>query len=252
MQAESARTSSSSATRVAELLILGALFLAGCGRIGFDGLDSGPSGDSARPSVDAASGSLSFAGLCDFESHVIVENGIAVDDDVGQRLSEAVEAGCASAIASRAVSQDNASAVDADSGRPLTPATELVILGGGDGPHRVVRYLLQMDTPLIWGGSPTATLTERVSGRVIVEGTTDLSNDFIFLQVILEPIGGTISLSGQGFRENGTVAAAIYFENVVGPGIREENASWIVVRWSDTDATTGPSAGDTFTLVESG
>lgn len=229
-------------------LVVFALVPTGCGRIGFDSIAADV--DAAVP-VDAGDEAISFGRLCDFGAHVIVENGIEVDDGVGARLSDAVEAGCGSTVTRRTTSQDDVAAVDADSGRPLVPASELVLLGGGDGPHRVVRYLLTADTPLVWAGSPV-TITERATGRVVAQGDTDAANDFILLQVIEEPIGGTLSLSAQGIQENGTIAAAIYFEEVVGPAIAIETASWFAVRWIDSDAVAGASLDDTYAVIESG
>ena len=223
-------------TRALEYFVISMFCQAGCGRLGFD-------------SADAA---LSFAQLCDFESHVIIENGIAIDDDAGLRLSEAVKVGCESTITRRMVSQDDASAVDADTGRPLVLPNELIVLGGGDGPHHVVRYLLEMDTPLVWSGSAPVTIIERATNRVIARGPTNSSNDYILLQVVMEPISGTIAFSGQGLTGNGTSASALYFEQVISPRIADENTSWIVVQWTDSDGTIGASENDTYTVIESG
>ena len=227
--------------------------LAGCGRIGFDATDAQPPKD-ARVSdarvADANLGLPSFARLCDFGSHVIIENGIEEDDTVGRALAETIKAKCGPATTIRTASQDDPSVVDVD-GRPITAPQELIILGGGDGPHDVVRYLLEKDTPLLWGGSP-ATVTERATSRVIVQGATDNDNDYILLQVIAEPKGGTTSFSAQGFGLNGTIAAALYFEKSVAEWITEGNVSWVVLRWTDSDEVTGASIGDSFVIIESG
>jgi hypothetical protein len=235
-------------TRALLSLVVSLSFAAGCGRIAFDAIDAGPIDD--RPDAAGSGSALSFARLCDFDSHVIIENGIALDDDVGRRLSDAVNAGCASNALARTASQDDASTVDATTGRPLTLPGELILLGGGDGPHRVVRYLLAMDTPLLWSGGPP-TVTERVSNRVVAQGTTDSSNDFLLFQVVEEPVGGTVALSAQGFGSNGTGAAALYFEQVIGPAIHDDTSTWSVWQWSDSDLTPGPSQADSYTLIES-
>jgi hypothetical protein len=203
-------------TRALLSLVVSLSFAAGCGRIAFDAIDAGPIDD--RPDAAGSGSALSFARLCDFDSHVIIENGIAQDDDVGRGLSE-------------------------------LPG-ELILLGGGDGPHRVVRYLLAMDTPLLWSGGPP-TVTERVSNRVVAQGTTDSSNDFLLFQVVEEPVGGTVALSAQGFGSNGTGAAALYFEQVIGPAIHDDTSTWSVWQWSDSDLTPGPSQADSYTLIES-
>ena len=228
--------------------LAGFLLTFGCGRIDYD---SSPSVEDAG-GYDAAPELInSFSRICQLEAHVIIENGIAVDDDVGRALSDAVQVGCGSAITRRTVSQDDSSAVDTDSGRPLVPANELVVLGGGDGPHRVVRYLLQADTPLIWTGGSPLIISERATGRVIAQGPTDSTADFLLLQVIHEPISDTLSVSAQGIHEEGTRAAIIYLEETIVPSIISERASWFVVRWTDTGAD-GATADDSFLLIDSG
>jgi len=225
------------------LAIVGSLVAAGCGRVGFDVLDGGVAADAAS--------SVSFASLCELSSHVIIEDGIALDDDVGLQLSQAVEAGCGTTVARRTTSQDDAAAVDAVTGRPLVSADELIVLGGGDGPHRVVRYLLGMDTPLLWEGSPV-TIRERSTGRIIAQGPTG-GSDLILIQVVTEPVGGTLSLSAQGQSGEGTIAAGIYFEQVISSQLASRTASvWFVLEWTDSDGVAGASPDDTYTLIESG
>jgi hypothetical protein len=115
----------------------------------------------------------------------------------------------------------------------------------------VVRYLLQGDTPLVWGGSPF-TITERGTDRVIAQGGTDSQNDYLLLQVVAEPVGDTISLSAQGNGSNGTIAAALYLEKNIGQWVADAQVSWVVVRWTDSDDVPGPSSDDSFALIESG
>lgn len=242
----------SSESLVLPCLLVGVLSQSGCGRIGYDELNANDGGQPRDAmGLDAAQAALSFRRACDLSTHVIIENGISVDDSAGNQLSQAVGLGCNASITTRVVSQDDASEVDMNTGRPLVPANELIILGGGDGPHRVVRYLLDMDTPLKWGGSPIV-ITERATDRIIAQGTTDSANDFLLIQVIEEPIGGTISLSAQGLQANGTTAAVLYFENTSNQWLGDSTLRWLVIQWRDSDGTAGPSDDDTFDLIESG
>ena len=230
-------------------VIASIFFLPGCGRIGFDAVDGAPPKDAKES--DANPGVLSFARLCDFSSHVIIESSIDVDNTVGRALAETVKAECAPSTTIRTASQDDPLVVDIDTGRPVTAPQELILLGGGDGPHDVVRYLLEKDTPLRWGGSPV-TITERATSRVIAQGATDSTSDFILLQVIEEPMGGTTSFSAQGLQANGTIAAALYFENSIGQWIAQEDVSWVVLRWTDSDRVNGASVDDSYMIIESG
>jgi hypothetical protein len=231
------------------------LALSGCGRLGFDSGSISSLGDGGPDAsgIDAGASAPSFADLCNFDSHVIIENGLTVDDDAGQGLSVGVVSGCMLSATIRTASQDDPAEVDQATGRPLSNPDELVVLGGGDGPHVVVRYLLGMDTPLQWsGGGATTTIVERSSGRVVAEGPTSETDDLIMLQVLEEPIGGAVVLSGQGLFGNGTRAAALYFQTEFAAQIEAQDFGWQVVRWTDSDGTAGPSADDDFLVIESG
>ncbi len=235
------------------LLALFGLSVSGCGRVGYDALATADASlDDADARADGGSDRASFGGLCAFDAHVIIENGVAADDAVGAALSQTLLDACPGSPSRRVTDQSDASAVDPDTGRPLVPADELVVLGGGDGPHRVVRYLLGSDTPLVWSGVDPATITERATGRTVVMGPTSSDHDYVFVQVVEEPVGGTVAVSAQGFRVNGTRAAALYFDQVFSSRLSSDPGTWFVVEWTDGDGDPMPSAGDDFALLETG
>jgi hypothetical protein len=217
-----------------------ALLLCACGRIGFDG----------SASTDAIERD-SFGGLCAFDSHVVISDGIAADESTGVTLSARLAQGCAKAPAMRVVQQDDAGILDA-SGRPTIASSELACIGGGDGPNRAIAYLLAGDTPLTWTGTTPVTIRERATNRVIAMGDATPSHDYAFIMVVVDRIGGVYVLSAQGLATNGTRAAAYWFTNMMSPAIANDTRVWTVVEWTNADADPQPSPGDTFVVLGSG
>lgn len=224
--------------------------LGGCGRLGFD--DVIHAGRDATADADVEPSSPTFANLCSFSRYTIIENGIAEDDAVGAMLSSTLSAGCGTAATTGTVSQRDPGVLDPDSGRPLVGSDELVILGGGDGPHRALAYLLRSDTPVVWSGTSPATFSERASGRMLVDGPTSSDHDFALLMVVAEPIGGTRALSASGIGVNGTIAASRWFATEIAPTIATSSLSWLLIEWTNGDADPRPSDGDSYVIIGSG
>jgi hypothetical protein len=210
----------------------------GCGRIGFDEGDEGVSGPE-------------FRSLCAFDKVTVIKNGIAVDDMVGVALQRALESGCGNAPLVGVVSQDDPGVLDADTNRPLIDPSRLAIIGGGEGPNRGIRYLLEADTPVVWSGTSTATIRERSTNRLLAEGPITATHDFVMVMVIVEAIGGLRVLSGQGFTREGTIASRLAFDQIA-PTISTNSDVWTLIDWTDTDGATGATTNDTFRIVESG
>lgn len=224
------------------------VMVAACGRLGFE----------AEPSSDAATdGDLgaekTLRALCQFTKLTVIENGLSVDDLAGDRTADALAAGCTSSPSRRAVSQDSPGILDPVTDRPLLPADDLAVIGGGDGPHRAIAYLLEGDTPLVWsGGGASATIRERATDRVIAGGGVSAQHDYAFIMLVVEPIGGGRILSVQGFTAAGTEVAGDWFAREVAPTIASNRDAWIVIEWDDSDGVAGPSSADTYSVLESG
>lgn len=224
------------------------VLLAACGRLAFEDT---PDDAGLEPDADEGGGSA-FRDLCGFGRMTIVENGIALDDGVGAVLADAVAARCATSPMTRTVSQDDPGILDPATDRPLLAPDDLAVIGGGDGPHRAIAYLLRGDTPVIWSGSSTATYRERATGRVIATGPTSATHDYALVMVVTEPIGGARILSAQGMTGNGTVAAGYWFQTALAPGIATNGATWTLVEWTNADGDPAPSAGDSFVVIAAG
>jgi len=222
-----------------------ALLLCACGRLGFDATttDGAATGDGIPRA--------SFGGLCSFDKHTVISDGLADDQATGTTLSTRLAQGCSTSPVVRTVEQDSAGVL-ATNGRPTIPNVELACIGGGEGPNRAIAYLLAGDTPLTWTSGSPITIRERATNRVIVTGPTTQSHDYAFLMVVVDPIGGVHVLSAQGATSNGTLAAGYWFANVMAPAIKSDTRTWIVVEWTNADGESLPSAGDTFTVLGSG
>jgi len=218
------------------------IVLAGCGRLAFDPVDDPPSTETT------------FRDLCRFDQVVVIENGLSVDDQVGNSAAAALASGCGATPVTRRVAQDDPGILDPGTGRPLIAADELVVIGGGDGPNRAIAYLLAADTPLVWSDANNlATIRERATDRrIVADGPFSSSHDYAMVMVIEEPIGGGRVLSAQGLTANGTSAAGSWFATAIAPQVTSSTARWEVIEWTDTDGTPGVTAGDTLVLVDTG
>lgn len=245
------------------------MLAAGCGRLGFDapfeaspaGTDGARAGDAAH---DGSSGDVAvdamvplvprFATVCTFASFGLIQDAISIDDAAGMEVATASAQACGGTASVAAVAQGDPGVLDA-SGRPLFGPTRLAVLGGGDANQLAVQYLDMADTPLVpMTGANRVQLLIRATGAFALDvaaNTYGMRHDVGYVQVTLEPIGDTLVLSAIGHTANGTTAAGLWFD-ANRASILAGALQWIVVDWQDTDATSGPSAGDTFTVVASG
>jgi hypothetical protein len=226
------------------------VLVAGCGRLGFDFVESPP-----PPGDGSAEPETGFRLACGFAKITKISDGFPLDDAAADVAASAVAAGCATAPAIRRVSQDDPGILDPTTDRLLLPPDELVVIGGGDGPQRAMQYLLERETPITWSttSSPdTLTVRERGTNRIIAMDTFDNDHDFALVFVAAEPIGDTRILSVQGMTAPGTTAAAAWFARMIAPNIQMLDDVWAVVEWRDSDGVNGVSDGDSFTVIESG
>jgi hypothetical protein len=216
--------------------------IASCGRIDFAPLDGSP---------DSGPGPNSFGGLCRFDQITLIQDGNSIDDNVAAMIFAGLRAGCQTNPAMRTVTQNDPGVLDPTTNRPLLQPGELGIMGGGDSSQRGLAYLLQNDTPLVWAPIED-TFTQRATGAIVSTRTgADSKHDYGAVMVVYEPISGAYLVSGQGAIGVGTTVSGVWFQDQLAPMLRSDVNQWYVVFWSDSDATPGPSAGDTFTIVAS-
>jgi hypothetical protein len=227
------------------------IFLAACSAgpisVGDDRVPRDPS--------DAGGSPGAFGDLCAFSRAVLVEDSAVEDTQVSQQVLSALQTACGAAMATRQVSQTTPGILATD-GRPLWDPAELGMLTGGPWIHDAVRYLdsnvanvyVQASTDdYVWGERTTSAI---VFSMPRSESST--THDIGIMQVIREPIGGTISLSVYGHQFQGTQAAAHYFINAIAPNLKSDRRRYYVVEWTDQDGDETPTSGDLFVLRVSG
>ena len=248
------------------------ILAAGCGRLGFDGTSGGADGAAPGDGHAADTGGLADAGAdttsdsgtaalvpvfstaCTISSIVVIQDGVAIDDAAGNQVANASAQACGNGATVTTIDQ-NATGVLDTAGRPLLGPSKIAFEGGGDAFQRSVQYLEMADTPLIpQTGANRVQLVIRATGAFALDvaaNTYGMRHDMGYLQVTLEPTSNTLVLSAIGNTASGTTAAGLWFD-ANRASIVTSSLHWYVIDWQDTDATTGPSAGDTFMVVSSG
>jgi hypothetical protein len=227
-------------------MVLAALVVAsGCGRVGFDDRPGDAAADTAVPA-------FSFSSLCSLPRHVVISDGLSIDDTASKNASAALSSACQTAPDVRIVSEGDVGVQDPVTGRPLTPANELTIVGGGDAPQSAIAYLQRADTPITWSTGSPAVIIERRTGNLVATGSTSGTHDYLMVFVVTEPIGGARVLSVQGAQSEGTEAAGYWFAQKFASSLMASTNSWVVVEWTDSDAMPRASAGDQYVVLASG
>jgi len=94
----------------------------------------------------------------------------------------------------------------------------------------------------------------RPDGGVIAQAdpaTISPAHDVFVVQLVRTPSGALV-LNAAGIFGPGTSAAAWYLVHTMLPQRPQLSYAWYVVDWSDTDGDGLPSAGDTWTVLDSG
>ena len=161
------------------------------------------------------------------------------------------------------VSQDAGIANDPITGRPIAGPGDTLLIGGGSYGQITMGYLDSNALSKVYlatdGPNNLAFFVRSTNVKIITDTYADLnaSHDIFVLQLIVEPISGTLSYTGYGMFIWGTAAAGYYFSNVVMPNIATYTDAWYVYEWTDSGDVDGgavqlPDPTDTFTFTMSG
>lgn len=202
-----------------------------------------------------------FPNFCANKQVYVLYDGIAIDDGAGNVLASTVVQNCSSQTQLTYSQQTNPLLVDQTTGAPLAGGGVTYVLAGGPYPHKVVKWLErtnQVTKVYFDQNGTTENYFRRRSDNMIVStiasSACSSQRDHFVLELVTDPVNGTLSLIGYGVCTGGygTQAAAWYWANVMLPNRASYPDSWYVFEWLDGDANATAGPADTFTILASG
>lgn len=201
-----------------------------------------------------------YPNFCANAKVYVIHDGIAGDDMSADLMASTITANCPPTTVVTTADQTDPALVDQASGRPLAGAGVTYVLGGGPFPNKVLRWLertylvtpIYFDAPdginFYWRERKTGTAVAQLAGNACSN-----RRDQFLVELVTDPMSGTLSLIGYGAcNANGTRAAAWFYANKLLPNAMSYPDSWYVFDWFDTNNTLTPDEGDTFTVRASG
>jgi hypothetical protein len=212
----------------------------------------------ANASVPPVCRSSILAHVCDAKRATFLLDGLQADQEATVVVHGAIMARCAPPPMAATVSQSVSTAINPITGQPVLGGGELLVAVGGDSAQRLVNYLEDSGTSRVYNeydGLNTLWFKRRDASNTILATVTRTTltptHDYFLVEVVLDPISGTLSLVLYGLDSPGTKAAAYYFTNTMLPSIATYTQSWYLYEWMGTNSG-GAGPGDTFTLLASG
>jgi len=200
-----------------------------------------------------------LANVCNSKKATFLLDGLQTDQEATAMLQAAIAARCTPAPMAMAVSQSVSTAINTTTGQPVAGGGELLVAAGGDSAQRLVNYLEDSGTSRVYNeydGLNTLWIKRRDASNTIVATVTRTTltptHDFFLVEVVVDPISGTLSFVLYGLDSPGTKAGAYYFTNTMLPSITTYTNSWYLYEWMGLNADGTPGPGDTFTQLASG
>jgi len=196
-----------------------------------------------------------FANVCGNPSAVVIKDPHETDNNAAAAIGTALMMSCTPPTA--VVTRDQGEpGVLSPSGRPLAGSGTSYLVGGGSFGQHVVDYLDKTDmTPVyLTGDGATFELRNRGSSQVVVSGPTSTltdGHDYFYLQMFVEPLGGTLCVNAIGVYAPGTAAGGFWLATEIIPKRATYTDTWYVYEWTDSGDKI-PNAADTFTLIAHG
>jgi hypothetical protein len=198
-----------------------------------------------------------LANVCGNPSATVVLDPYPPDNEGGAAIGAGLAANCTPPTTVVQVNADAGNALDPTTGRPITGVGNTSVTGGGAYGQPGISYL---DTaglsPLyLYVNGNEYDIVQRSTGNDIVPSTftaITAQHDYFFVEMVVEPQSGTLSLAGVGMLSQGTLAAGYYIGSVIIPNRASYPNAWYVYQWDDTNQDSIPNAGDTYTQIASG
>ncbi len=211
--------------------------------------------NASAPSVCKAG---TLANVCSSKNATFLLDGLQADQEASAVVQAAIAARCAPPPTAMSVSQSVATEINTTTGQPVAGAGDLLVAVGGDSAQRLVNYLEDSRTTLVYNEYDrlnTLWFKRRDANNTVIAtitmSTLSPTHDYFLVEVVPDPVSGTFSLVLYGLDGPGTRAAAYFFANTMLPSIATYTQSWYLYEWLGANAA-GPGPGDTFTPLASG
>jgi stigma-specific protein Stig1 len=196
-----------------------------------------------------------FANVCTNPNATVIKDQYDPDNNAAAAIGSALTMSCMPPTMVVARDQGEAGVLTA-SGRPLAGVGNTYLIGGGSFGQRAVDYLDKTDmTPVyLTFDGVTAQFLNRRTGEVLVTTLASALNDghdFFYLQMFVEPLGGTLCINTIGMYAPGTVAGGFWLSTEIIPKRAMYTDTWYAFEWIDSGDKI-PNAADTFRLIAHG
>jgi hypothetical protein len=201
-----------------------------------------------------------YPNFCANKKVYVIHDGVDADNGAADLMASTITANCPADTMVMTASQTDATLVEQATGRPLAGSGVTYVLGGGPFPNTVLKYLerTMKITPIYFDAPDGINFYWRKrtdgSAAVTMPGSQcTTKHDQFIIELVTDPMSGTLSLIGYGAcAGRGTRAAAHFYANVLLPNRMNYPDSWYVYDWVDTNSNLMPDNGDTFTVKASG
>jgi hypothetical protein len=201
-----------------------------------------------------------YPNFCANPKVYVIHDGITADNNAADLMASTITDNCPATVMVSTANQTDEALVDQATGRPLGGTGVTYVLGGGPFPNKVLRYLektllttpIYFDAPdginFYWRARETGTAVAQMKGSACTS-----THDQFLIELVTDPMSGTLSLVGYGACSGkGTLGAAYFYANMLLPNKMSYPDSWYVFDWTDANGNSTPDNGDTFTVLASG
>ena len=198
-----------------------------------------------------------LAEVCNNARAVAIDNGLSGDGPAVEDLIAVLSSGCSPAPTTRVVPQEQADAINPQTGQLVGGGGELVVLAGGGYGNPTVSLMESNRLAPLYGG-PSGdnaygiwrSSDDQEVATILLDDLDD--KDLLLFEVYRDALTGTLGLVIYGLTAEGTHAAVWLFERDILPKLATYTDSWYVYEWDDINDDDAADDGDTFTLLASG
>jgi hypothetical protein len=200
---------------------------------------------------------VAFGNLCDNTHGTVSLDPYAADNSAGTTIGAALTANCSPPTKIAQSAEDAIGVTDPSTGRPITGVGNTFIAGGGSYGQKGIGYMQTAGLlPLTIAANDTNIWFQTTATSQPIAMTTfgDLTahHDYFCVEVGLEPVSGTLVLTGLGMMAPGTAAAGYWMSSQVIPQRQSFKDAWYIYEWTDTNGDAVPDSNDMYTLVAEG